>query len=163
MTWLSRALALGLAVGLLATGPALAAPVANHDHDLDYLEDNSKDPELLLRAYGRTAHLQKLLDLGLYQMVFDDDPEGVEAFLAAGAHLEGLHAFPLSPMAFATWRHETRTIHTLAAHGAKPVEETNDPDQLVRQTVDTVMGVSEMVNKEMRAAEGDYRKQASRR
>lgn len=145
-----------------ATAPApVAAQPANHDHDLDYYEDNSKDPDTLLRIYAHNSHLQKLLDLGLYQMVFDDDPAGVEAFLAAGAKLKGLGAVPLSPMRFATWRHETRTIQTLAAHGAPPEEETTDQDQLVRQTVDTVMNVAELVKQEMKAAEAEYRRQAA--
>ena len=92
-----------------------------------------------------------------YQFVFDDDPTGVEAFLAAGAKLEGPGNMPLTPMAFAIWRHETRTVHVLAAHGAKSVDECSDADQLARKTVETVMGVTDAVAQEMHAAEAEYR------
>jgi hypothetical protein len=156
---LTRAAALGLLASLWLVTPAQAALPPNHDHDLEYLEDTSKDPDALLRAYGRNSHLQKLLDLGLYQFVFDDDPTGVEAFLAAGAKLEGIKELPLSPMAFATWRHETRTIHCLASHGAKPVAESDDADQLARKTVETVMSVTDAVSVEMHAAEAEFRHQ----
>lgn len=148
-----------LLVPLLALAAHAAPKPADPDHDLDAYEDNSKNPEVLLRAYAHNSHLQKLLDLGLYQVVFDDDPEGVTSFLAAGAHIEGLKGLPLTPMQFATWRHENRTVHTLVAHGARTVDETTDPDQLVRLTVDTVTGVSDLVKKEMVAAELEYRRQ----
>jgi hypothetical protein len=159
----TRAATLGLLASLLLVMPAVAAPVVNHDHDPEYFEDTSKDPDALLRAYGRNTHLQKLLNLGLYQSVFDDDPTGVEAFLASGAKIEGSNDLPLTPMAFAVWRHETRTIHVLAAHGAKPAEESNDPDQLARKTMETVMSVTDAVATEMHAAEGEYRSKAVKR
>lgn len=133
-----------------------AAP--NHDHDLDYMDENSRDADLLLRVYAHNSHLQKLLDLGLYQVVFDDDPQGVETFLAAGAHIEGLKELPLSPMAFATWRNETHTAAVLARHGAKPVDAANDQDALVRKTVETVTTVQDLLKHELVSAEGEYKK-----
>jgi hypothetical protein len=144
----------------LATAAMLAlAPAPSHDHDLDYMDENSRDADLLLRVYGRNSHLQKLLDLGLYQVVFDDDPQGVESFLAAGAHLEGLREIPLTPMAFATWRNESHTAAVLARHGAKPVEMAHDADVLVRQTMETVTGVQDLLKRELISAEGEYHKQ----
>jgi hypothetical protein len=134
------------------------ASTPNHDHDLDYMDENSRDADLLLRVYARNSHLQKLLDLGLYQVVFDDDPQGVETFLAAGAHIEGLEELPLSPMAFATWRNETHTAAVLARHGAKPVDAARDQDALVRQTVETVTTVQDLLKHELISAEGEYKK-----
>jgi hypothetical protein len=153
-----RLAALASALTLLFTGPALALEPLNHDHDLEYWEDNSRDADVLVRAYGRNSHLQKLLDLGLYQQVFDDNPEGVEYFLAAGAHINGLKELPLDPITFATWRHETRTVATLLAHGARPVDDATDPDMLVRKTVETVTGVQELAQREFKAAEAEHRR-----
>ncbi|MDB5099090.1 MAG: hypothetical protein JWM80_3511 [Cyanobacteria bacterium RYN_339] len=142
----------------LALAFSLAAAAPNHDHDLDYLDENSRDADLLIRVYGGNSHLQRLLDLGLYQVVFDDDPEGVETFLAAGAHIEGLKDVALSPLAFATWRNESHTAAVLVRHGAKPVDQARDADALVRKTVETVTGVQDLLKRELVSAEGEYRK-----
>jgi hypothetical protein len=141
----------------LAFSVALA-PAPSHDHDLDYMDENSRDADLILRAYAHNSHLQKLLDLGLYQVVFDDDPAGVETFLAAGAHIEGLKELPLSPMGFAVWRNESHTAAVLARHGARPVEEAHDADALVRKTMETVTGVQDLLKRELISAEGEYKK-----
>ena len=157
----TKPLALIAALALLLTAgtPAFAlAPAPSHDHDLDYMDENSRDPDLLRRVYAGNSHLQRLLDLGLYQVVFDDDPPAVESFLAAGAHIDGLKDVSLSPMVFATWRHEYRTVAALGRHGAKPVDEANDADMLARKTVETVTGVQDLLKRELISAEGEYKK-----
>jgi len=92
-------------------------------------------------------------------VVFDDDPQGVEAFLAAGAHIEGVKDLPLTPLGFATWRNESHTAAVLSRHGAQRVEEAHDQDLLVRQTMETVTGVQELLKRVLISAEGEYHKQ----
>ena len=53
----------------------------------------------------------------------------------------------------------TDTAAVLARHGAKPVEAARDADVLVRQTMETVTGVQDLLKRELISAEGEYRKQ----